>query len=160
VLILDEPLPPPFSELFRPTTARELSKWFRLTCIACGACCEYRAGCWGFRHEIDRILREFPSIEVECVEKELIDGSRVEICAIGGEGPCPLYDPHTHRCRVHSTKPAICRVFYCTLFAEKNGELLIKTRLGGETTYVPTRRPVNELRKAARNFIRKLAEKI
>lgn len=82
------------------------------------------------------------------------------MCRVGGDGPCPLYDPRTRLCRAHSVKPAICRVFYCTLFAEKSGELLIKARGSRGPVYRPVNASIDELRRLARDFVRVLAERL
>ncbi len=145
--------------LFQPIDPKLLEESYRMVCIPrCGACCERNAGAFAFDFELHRLGLDILQL-TRCEKLKLLNGVETTVCELPQDvqGACVFYDRDGRRCRVHSIKPVICLVSYCSLVAEKHGSLYVKASMErGKPIYIPWRGSLSDLAHAVREWIRAL----
>jgi len=136
----------------------ELRDAVEMICIPrCGACCEVNAGGFVFDFEA-RALGLDPS-SLRCEDIELLNGVKTRICELPSRrGRCIFYDVAKRICRVHSSKPTICLVTFCSIVGRHDGRIVVRTNSSrGRPIYVPWTRDLDELARYVRNIVLRLA---
>ena len=109
---------------------------YRMLCIkGCGKCCAIASGAFILENEVE-VLPPEEKAKVYAQPSYLVKtpGGYVRVYRLdtGPMGRCIFFDPHRVECTLESrhgwkVKPIICLITYCTLFAERGGELYVKT---------------------------------
>ena len=113
-----------------------LRESYRMVCPeGCGRCCAAKSGAFMLDVEVSKLPVELQlALETQPKERVLTPGGVVTIYYLGTGpgGQCIFYDVRRRRCRLEAEygreyKPIICLIHYCTVFAERDGNLYLKT---------------------------------
>jgi len=146
-------------DVFEVVPSSEVEDAYRMLCVSCGRCCALNSGAFAFEDEIAPVLeklgqRDLPSREVSV---HRVGTVKLYELAVGPGGSCAFYTPEG--CKIElklswRSKPIICLVHHCSLFAERRGEPYVKVgvkRVGGK--------PVPVYRRVTRSELESIAER-
>jgi len=146
-------------DVFEVVPSAEVEVAFKMVCVSCGRCCALNSGAFAFEDEIAPVLeklgqRSLPSREVSV---HRVGTVKLYDLAVGPGGSCTFYTPEG--CEIElklswRSKPIICLIQCCSLFAERRGEPYVKVavkRVGG--------RPTPVYRRVAKSDLEKIAER-
>lgn len=126
--------PPPGTHVnmlvFEEAPPRLLENSYRMVCMpGCGRCCVAHSGAFILDVELRDMPYKYRSM-VEMQPSELVrtPGGPVRVYRLGtgSLGRCIFFDESKAGCMIEEYKPIICRLTYCTVFAEKNGKIYLK----------------------------------
>ena len=128
----------------------EVSRAYKMICVECGACCARNSGAYAFPHELTTEERE--SLPFEVLSLPRVGDVLVYWLDVKTAGMCAFYDEKKNTCAVEDRKPIACLVHYCTLFAERKGEVYVKVAVKKDGKIVYRRSTRTEIRKIAKRL--------
>jgi len=118
-------------EVFEVMPSTEVDDAYRMLCVSCGRCCALNSGAFAFEDEIPPVLEKLGqrSLPLREVSIYSVGSSKLYELASGPGGSCVFYTPEG--CEIElklswSSKPIVCLIHYCSLFAERRGESYVK----------------------------------
>lgn len=144
-------------DVFEEVPSAEVEDAFKMVCVSCGRCCALNSGAFAFEDEIAPVLEKLRQggLPSRSVSVHRVGTVKLYDLAVGPGGSCAFYTPEG--CEIElklsrRSKPIICLIQYCSLFAERRGEPHVKVaveRVKGKPIPVYQRVAESELERIA-----------